>query len=285
MQRLLFTLTSIMFSSLTYATIVPENNLAIPTNHKGEGLSDLQYHTVIDKVESVYKPIVEGLGNKLTINRLWENSRVNAGATKKGNEWIINLYGGYARHSLVTEDGYALVICHELGHLLGGTPQKTEATWASTEGQADYFATLKCLRKVFRQDNNVQYVTQLNVPTMVSEKCSKSFKTDWEIALCKRTSVAGLSVSAISADIRNTDIPAIETPDTAIVEQTFEDHPEPQCRLDTYFQGSICEVSSVNALSSKDESEGTCHQINGHETGVRPTCWFKPTHAGRKPYP
>ena len=105
------------------------------------------------------------------------------------------------------------MLCHELGHHLGGTPTKDSASWASTEGQADYFATLKCLRKVFRKDDNVTYVTQLNVPPLVSEKCAASFKTDWEIALCKRTTVAGLSVSAISADIRNTDLPTVETPD------------------------------------------------------------------------
>lgn len=284
MQRLLSILFLIMITS-AHAMIVPENNLAIPVTEKGEGLSDLQYHAVIDKVEKTYKPIVEKLGMKLKINRLWDDPRVNAGATKKGKEWILNLYGGYARHSSVTEDGYALVICHELGHHLGGTPKKKQANWASTEGQADYFATLKCLRKVFRHDDNVHYVTQLTVPQLISDKCAASFKTDWEIALCKRTSVAGLAVSAISADIRNTDMPSVETPDSSIVETTYEAHPEPQCRLDTYFQGSICEVSSVNALSSTDESVGTCHQINGQESGLRPMCWFKPTHAGRKPYP
>lgn len=288
MRRLLLIIISIILSVATYASILPENNRAIPDLEKSEGLSDLQYFSVIDKVESIYRPIIEEMGMKLTVNRLWSDSRVNAGATKKGKEWILNLYGGYARHPLVTEDGYALVICHELGHHLGGTPKKIiddGPGWPSTEGQADYFATLKCLRKVFAKDDNVAYVTQLKVPQLVSEKCSASFKTDWEIALCKRTSVAGLAVSAISADIRNTDVPTIETPDASVVETTYEDHPEPQCRLDTYFQGSICEVSSRNALSLDDESQGTCHQMNGHETGVRPSCWFKATHAGRKPYP
>lgn len=289
MRRLLCFITLITFSFPTFGTIVPENSLAIPESDKSEGLSDLQYHAVIDKVESTYRPIIEAMGIKLTINRLWKNSRVNAGATKKGKEWIINLYGGYARHPLVTEDGYALVICHELGHHLGGTPKKIldgeNPGWPSVEGQADYFATLKCLRKVFAKDDNVTYVNQLTVPSIVTEKCSASFKTDWEVALCKRTSVAGLSVAAISADLRNTDVPTVETPDLSVVETTFEDHPVPQCRLDTYFQGSICEVSSRNVLSTDDETKGTCHEVHGHANGLRPSCWFKTSQNERKPHP
>lgn len=284
MRTLLLTL-FLVISFSAVASILPENNRAIPVSEKSDGLSDLQYYAIIDRVESVYRPIVQSLGMKLTINRMWSDSRVNAGTTKKGNEIIIYLYGGYARHPLVTEDGYALVICHELGHHLGGTPKKVEAPWATNEGQADYFATLKCLRKVFRQDDNVQYVTQLKVPEAITEKCKVSFKTNWEIALCQRTSVAGLSVGAISSDIRNTEVPTIETPDHTVVAETYDAHPEPQCRLDTYFQGSVCEVSSQHSVSLTDESEGVCHEMNGQTLGVRPACWFKSTHAGRKPYP
>jgi hypothetical protein len=279
MQRLLYLLISILFFQTTAeSSILPENNLAIPVSQKNEGLSEVQYNQVIDKVESVYRPIIEEMDYKLTINRLWENARVNAGATKKGKEWIINLYGGYARHPIVTEDGYALVICHELGHHLGGAPKKIfdndKPGWPSVEGQADYFATLKCLRKVFRNDDNVAVVSALPVPQLVHDKCSESFKTDWEIAICKRTTIAGMNVAAISSDIRNTEVPSVETPDESVVESTFEDHPAPQCRLDTYFQGSICSVSSGRTVSMENSKTGTCHPDNGHASGNRPACWF-----------
>lgn len=263
------------------ASILPPNNLAIPIGQKNEGLSEEQYNEVVDKVEAVYRPILEKMGKKLTINRLWENPRVNAGTTKKGNEIIINLYGGYPRHSLATTDGYALVICHELGHHLGGTPRKIFDSglvgWPSTEGQADYFATLKCLRKIFRHDDNVSMTSKLDVPKLVQEKCTLPFPEEWERAMCMRTTMAGIAVSGISADIRNTSLPSVNTPDETVVDQTFDDHPLPQCRLDTYFQGSICEVSSYRSLSDKDEAEGTCHPKNGQAEGLRPLCWFKPS--------
>lgn len=275
--RLLLLCSLIPFS--VHASILPENNYTIPISEKNEGLTQTQYNNVITKVESVYRPYLEEIGHKLTINRLWDDPRVNAGTTKKGTEIILNMYGGYARHSLVTEDGYALVMCHELGHHLGGIPKKIfdsgETGWPSVEGQADYFATLKCLRKIFRQDNNEDLIAGLTVPPLVSEKCGSAFKQSWEVALCVRTSLAGLSIGAISADIRNTDLPTIETPDETVVEKTYEAHPVPQCRLDTYFQGSICAVSSARSLSTRDETKGVCHPTLGHTSGNRPLCWYK----------
>lgn len=282
MQKLTVLLPLLLLTPLANASILPENNLAIPVSEKNEGLSESQYNSVIDKVEDVYRPIVEDKGRKLTIRRLWESSVVNAGTLRNGKEIIVKLYGGYARHSMITEDGYALVICHELGHHLGGLPRKIydatgEVAWPSVEGQADYFATLKCLRKVFREDNNVEAVKNLSIPDYIKEKCSEPFEEEWEKALCMRTTMAGIAIANISADIRNTEKPDVETPDENVVEKTYEAHPVPQCRLDTYFQGSICEVSSYRSLSDRDETAGTCHAKAGHSEGTRPLCWYKPS--------
>ncbi len=279
MPKLRLLLLLCLVSHQSIASILPENSQAIPISDKKEGLTEAQYNQVIDKVESTYRSIVEKSGHKLTINRLWEDPRVNAGTTKKGKEWILNMYGGYARHSSVTEDAYALVMCHELGHHMGGNPKKIfdsgNTGWPSVEGQADYFATLKCLRKIFRKDDNSAAIVEKEIPPLVKEKCTTAFKEAWEVAICIRTTLAGLSVSAISADIRNTEMPAIDTPDSTVVEETYEHHPIPQCRLDTYFQGSICSVSSSRPLGSEDEVTGTCHKVMGHKDGTRPNCWFK----------
>ena len=274
----LLLLNSLILTS--HSSILPENNFAIPITEKNEGLTEAQYNLIIDKVERVYRPIVEKLGLKLTIERLWTSSRVNAGTVRSGKEVILRMYGGYARHPLITEDAFALVLCHELGHHLGGSPRKDlygrGPEWPSTEGQADYFATLKCLRKVFRKENNTEIVGKLEVPELIQENCSKSFPTDWEAAICIRTSIAGLKNSHISAHIRGVENPQIETPDLSVVDKTYEGHPIPQCRLDTYFQGSICEVSSNISVSANNEVTGTCHEENDIKTGLRPTCWFRP---------
>jgi hypothetical protein len=279
MQKLIL-LVAFICTQYSFASILPENNRAIPVTDKTDGLSELQYNQVIDKVEAVYRPMIEKLGKKLTIQRLWEDPRVNAGTTIKGNEIILRMYGGYARHPLITEDAYALVMCHEFGHHFGGVPKKLDqelnGIWASVEGQADYYATLKCLRKVFRRDNNIEIVSKLKGPKDAQDKCAATFDTEWEIALCIRTILAGMVNSSISADIRHTEVPTIETPDPSIVELTVETHPVPQCRLDTYFNGAVCEVSSYLPLSNTNEVTGTCHPKTGHDSGTRPLCWYNP---------
>ena len=69
----------------------------------------------------------------------------------------------------------------------------------------------------------------------------------------------------------------LETPDTSVVKKTNDAHPATQCRLDTYLQGSLCEVSFNDNVDSKSEVTGTCHGSLGHDIGTRPLCWFKPS--------
>lgn len=221
------------------ASILPENNLAIPVSMKNQGLSLAEYNLVIDKVEMIYKEVVEEKGRKLVINRLWENPIVNAGTLQRKGEWVVNLYGGYARHPSITPDGYALVICHELGHHLAGPPKKTFENgpgWPSVEGQSDYFATLTCLKRVFEADSNE--TTDID-NQVIQSLCSDKFQSVNEIKVCKRILSAGLAVSAVSASIRGTELPDLLQKDESVVTQIFEAHPEPQCRLDTYLSGAL----------------------------------------------
>lgn len=268
----------LLFSGHSHAcNFLPENNLTIPMSQKTSGLKEDQFHEVIDKFILRYEKILSAIGKTLTIKRLWEDPRVNAGTLRNGKEVVINLYGGFPRHPEITADGYALVLCHELGHHLGGLPKKSNegATWSSTEGQADYYATLKCLRKVFRDDNNEAVVRGMDIPQPVKEQCSR-FPQSWERALCVRTTLAGLSVARVMADTQQETPPLLDDPEMKRVEKTYENHPTVQCRLDTYFQGSVCEISSSIPVSGKDEWSGTCHSKNGHTIGIRPACWFAP---------
>lgn len=258
---------------------LPENRLRIPSSMKS-GLTSEQYQEAIDRVVKIYAPVVKSQGAELVIERLWESDTVNAGTlrTDNGTKWVVRLYGGFARHPFITQDGYTLVICHEIGHHIGGAPKKISEKgpiWSSTEGQADYFATLKCLRKVFRQDDNIEVIKDMDIPATVRTECETSFKKDWEQALCMRTSMAGLSVAMVNADGRQLPMPSLEIVDPTVVENTQSDHPVPQCRLNTYFEGSICQVSSFKNVSQTDEVPGTCHEKENFTRGLRPACWFK----------
>lgn len=258
---------------------LPENTMNIPVGAKSAGgLTEAQFNAVIDKIEPVYAPIIASRGGKLKLNRKWTDGTVNANATQFFGTWTVNMYGGLARHEKVTEDGFALVLCHELGHHLGGAPKVANfmMKWASNEGQADYFATLKCLRTVWVHDNNEVIISKLKAPEALVSACTKNHGDKADRAICIRGGMAGVSVANLFAAMRNQPEASFTTPDRSVVTKTNDAHPAFQCRLDTYFQGALCEKSFTEDVSQKDEVQGTCHGSTGYTIGVRPLCWFKP---------
>src|SRR5690606_9265008 len=120
-----------------------------------------------EMVTRVYAPIMESKGASLKVFKNWKSSTVNAYVTGRGKVRKITMLGGLARHKSITPDGLAYVVCHELGHHLGGFPKKTWPSVWSNEGQADYFANLKCLRKVFLHENNSSVLKGKSIPPIV----------------------------------------------------------------------------------------------------------------------
>ncbi len=261
---------------------VPENNLKISAHAKRVGgITEEQFNAIIDKYETLYTPIVKSYGGDLLIERKWTDATVNAYAQQLGTTWKVSMFGGLARHETITEDGFALVVCHELGHHIGGAPRKVSpwsSPWASNEGQSDYFATLKCLRRGWERDNNEEIVRVMNVPETLQKACSAQHIWNQDYYTCIRGGMAGMSVAKLFQALRNSNVePKFETPDARVVTKTDDNHPATQCRLDTYFQGSLCAVSFHEDVTASSEVTGTCHGTTGHASGLRPLCWFKPS--------
>lgn len=261
--------------------IVEKNDLYIAVGEKSNGgLTEEEFNDVIEKVETIYAPIIEAKGKTLQIVRNWTDGTVNAFARQIGNTWEVQMFGGLARHETITRDGFATVVCHELGHHLGGAPKKASwwgSSWASNEGQADYFGTMKCLRKYMEKDNNEEIVATLNVPAFVTDKCAANFKDAADIAMCQRGAMAGMSLANLFKALRN--LPNdlnFETPDSKVVTKTDDNHPAPQCRLDTYFQGALCDQDHYSDVDQSDATVGTCNRSQDYTDGVRPLCWYKP---------
>tara|TARA_Y100000768_G_C23990051_1_gene691802 strand:- start:1430 stop:2269 length:840 start_codon:yes stop_codon:yes gene_type:complete len=258
---------------------LPENDLKISTSAKFRSdMTEERFNEIIDHADKFYAPIVKEKGGKLKWSRGWNNDTVNASAQRTfWGTWKVNMYGGLARHPLVTDDGFALVVCHELGHHLAGTPTNSfPNSWASVEGQSDYFATLKCFRRLYESEDNQAIVAAMtDVPATVVTKCEKNFTLPNDRALCVRASMGGLSLAKLLGSLRgNTDID-FDTPDTNVVSSTNSRHPEAQCRLDTYFQGALCDVAIAEEVG-QDPLAGTCNRVDNYIDGVRPLCWYKP---------
>ncbi len=258
--------------------IVEENNLRIPVSAKSiNGITAEQFNAVIDEVTTVMGPLVKSHGGELQVVKLWEDETVNAYAEQEGTTWKVSMFGGLARHETITRDGMALVVCHEVGHHIGGAPLYSwKSGWAATEGQSDYFATTKCLRQVWEKDNNEEIIAAMDVPAKVKEMCGQHHVWNHDYALCVRGAMAGDSVAKLFAALRQQAPAKFETPDAKVVKYTQESHPATQCRLDTYFQGALCEVPASVEFSRDTEVTGSCHKTLGHKIGMRPLCWFKP---------
>lgn len=266
---------------------VPENDLRIPVGHNyrmrvpGDvrgGLTEAEFNAVIDRFERLYTDEFSRLGGRLRVNRNWSDGTVNASANRSGSTWHINMYGGLARHPAITIEGFALVICHEGGHHIGGAPKISNwfSSWATNEGGSDYFATLKCLRRFFAEDDNETIIANANIDPHARTLCEQEFQTRADQLLCMRSSMAGTSTAFLFMDLRKeTTQPRFDTPDQNQVSQTFNNHPATQCRMDTYFAGATCRVDHTIPVSNTDAREGACNEPND-PVGVRPRCWFKP---------
>lgn len=272
----------------------PENDIKIPVVKKQgarflksfnksfneaevtSGLSELEYHQVIDKFERTWKPIIkEKFEKDLLVTRDWENDRVNAHATRDdNNNPVIVVRGGLARHGEITKDGLTLILCHELGHHYGGAPKSfrgrsNKRSWSSAEGQADYFASSKCMPKIFEADYGLKSDDFIQDKMSVSQ-IDKVCATD----VCRRISMAALSVGKVFASLKYDWFPPkpLEKSESK-VEMTVYRHPDPQCRFDTFLAGAKCDVDSILDFDDKDYSIGACLRDNSPEA-ARPQCWF-----------
>ena len=266
-----------LFINTAYASL-PKNNLQIPINSSfANSMTEEKFNEIANRVESFYSPIVKSKKSVLVFSKNWADNTVNASAIRFGGTgWFVNLYGGLARHPLVTEDGFMLVICHEMGHHLGGAPTVggIRGFWAAVEGQADYFATMKCMKSILKDDDNISITEKIDVDPFLKKTCAQKNSNLNEIALCERIGMASLSVGKLLSSLKDNAEINFETPDTSIVRTTDKKHPKAQCRLDTYLAGIVCD--NTDEMDRKDPLLGACLKRDGYTEGLRPLCWYKP---------
>lgn len=80
---------------------------------------------------------------------LWDELLPNAHSWYELDVKFVVINGGLVRTEGVGFNELAVVIAHEIGHLIGGAPYEPGSTSCSCEGQADYAATSAILNGVF----------------------------------------------------------------------------------------------------------------------------------------
>ena len=108
-------------------------------------------------------------------------------------------------HPQMNSNTLMLLLCHELGHFLGGPPLKSRTGWSSTEGQADYYSTAHCM---------------------------KNFEVDEQEFLD-----AALRLSGIYSQVVHEAPPKLDQCDQSVVSRINYGYPNLQCRLDTLLAG------------------------------------------------
>lgn len=222
----------------SYHKFVEDNDLWKQDSFdKKGGLTQEVFDTIIDTAQELYKPDADAHFEKLTVNHKWDDSTVNADTMRFFGTVTINMYGGLARRDEVTPEGFALVLCHELGHAYGGSPYINQILMMSAEGQSDYYGAKACLSRVLPKLHEKGLASE---DDYIQAKCGEVFPDDAGHGLCVRKMNAAMSLGKLLAAIKNEPVPQFETPDQTQVDETLTSYPATiQCRLDTYHNGAL----------------------------------------------
>lgn len=272
----------------------PENDQYIPADQKaGEetGISEAEFNSVLNRIEKIYGPIVKAKGGTLEVRRLWTDGTVNASAERIGTTYRINMYGGMARHKFITADGFMLVACHEMGHHLAGKPKYSNwwpigsDSWASVEGQSDYFGTAKCMRRMYLDMTEEEFSDFDRSNEFANEKCAGVYTEAKDQDMCVRNAIAGVVLGDVLGELGGSGKTSLETPSTEVFNGINQRHPKAQCRTDTYFQGGLCSIPFSVDFSDANHNAGACAADGGFADGLRPKCWFNPSTTPARPRP
>ena len=248
------------------ATFLPkelENNHEEQFAEYGQsGITEMEFNEVIDGFEQVFQPIANQLGLTMEVVRRWEDSTINAYAQREGNHVTLSMFGGLARHKYMNKLGFALVLCHEYSHIAGGYPFYRGSVM-SVEGQSDIGSTHFCGKAILGTLSPIYFAPDYEYSPAMNT-CRNTYDPD----TCTRLLAGGLSLGKVLASLGKETMPRYETPDRSIIRRTMESHPRAQCRLDTYYAGTMCpkEWDVLRIPMNRQESD----MVNC----ARPRCWF-----------
>ena len=212
-------------------TFMEANDLNLQDGMFMSNVSEEMFNLIVDTGTKLYKPFADKNKETLTINKLWDDTTVNANTQRMFGKVTINMYGGLARRPEVSPPAFALVMCHELGHAYGGTPYISSWQKMAAEGQADYYGAKVCLKKVIEALKS-EFPT-FDATPFIEKTCGND-------EICSFGLYAGEGLGALLASMKKSAVPNYETPDPLVVTETVLSYPATvQCRLDTYLAGTM----------------------------------------------
>lgn len=195
------------------------------------------------------KPLLKDNTRKLDIQISWDLPYYTAHARYTETSLFIGMWGGFLRAPGMNKSIIATTLCHELGHLVGGTPKQTndEGENISTEGQSDFYAALKCTANFLR--SYPQHAPK------ISEEVRNFCEGNKD---CENSLESGLQTFAFLQKWGFTAYEPVSIHKQAPETDTFvpNTYPVYQCRLDSFTRAA------------------TCMKENRAETCTPPPCWW-----------
>lgn len=271
-------------------SIFPKNRLRRPVGQKQTGgLTRSQVDSILARIKKSYDSEFKSRGLTLIVRNDWLDAEVNAYAEPDRRDFNIRnivIQGGLSRYEMMNEDGLALVACHEVGHHIGGKPGSDRlGLQMAGEGQADYFASAKCFRQLYSNQENQDWYKQNKITSAIEAACTKAQATKEAGLACMRSASAGevlaatlrqmtIDDAASFGQILNLPMPSVSSPAPSTAWTKEVGYPSNQCRLDTYFQGSLCDIEATVSMSARSVQTGACTRAKNYTVGMRPNCWF-----------
>lgn len=236
-------------------------------------ISRHNFNEVVRIIDSIYSREFENRNVSLYIDATWNSDVFNAFAYRpRPYIWEIQVNGALGRSKEMTPDAFAFILCHEMGHHIGGIPKAKETSWAAAEGQADYFSASRCLKKVLSSYAAKNWETG-NISFDIKNICAKNYINLRKQTTCQRIIKAGEIFTKTFADLKSVPAPSIMTPEKSSVAETLRSgYPSIQCRLDTIVAGALCSPDLSNYPDDFEINVGFCSE----GAGSRPKCWFNP---------
>lgn len=238
---------------------------------------------IIEDAQKVYKNIALKEFQKPIEFTVIDNFSAAASAKHEYDKLIVEINTGLLKSTRLTPDSLRMIICHEIGHLFGGAPRKSAPpewegptdengkSMMSAEGQADYYASSACFKKLLDLEVKVipfSYDTSRVGPVLRNKCINSAGLKGSALEACFRSALAGLDFLNLVKDF---DI-SCELHDDEVVESTINDtYPSRQCRLDTMINGTLCKERLPLAMHEYDASKNTCLS----HYAQRPACWYK----------
>jgi hypothetical protein len=262
-------------------------------------ITEAEARRALQVFQDTFTPIVTGHGARLFTDLDYMFTTPGAMATRSMDQkrWFIKITGGVALFGSTTADTFTLILCHEMGHHLGGYPffSHEQSEWAAAEGQADYWATQACAKKLWRNETEVN----AGFADLKETGCDTLHEDANETNLCKRIYHAVDIIADFEGKTSQGGMPSIKRRDTSVVKELFVSHPKAQCRVDSAHMGLRCprefDFTTIpgrgnplgqNTISSENEARrSSCFTSDGFTAGTRPLCWFKAATLEKTPDP